>query len=84
MDKLETLIIARDGVAWEGKASKIVLPTLAGVITVLPGHTELVSALKKGEIRVQSEKKENTFAIENGVVEVRPKSKVIVLAELQK
>lgn len=82
--KINLSIIARDGVAYEEEANSLTIPTKAGVITVLPDHTELVSVLSAGDIVVRNEKEEKNIPIRGGVIEVRSKSTVIVLADIVK
>ena len=84
MNKLNTSVIDRDGIAWEGEASKVSLPTKAGVITVLPKHAPIISSLQEGEIKVWMDEGEKTFQVRSGVLEVRPESKLVVLADIKK
>jgi F-type H+-transporting ATPase subunit epsilon len=47
-------ILSPEGSAFKGNVSSVSLPTFAGVITVLPGHTNLVTKLRQGEIIIDS------------------------------
>lgn len=81
-NKLNISLISRNGVSYQGEALEVILPTKAGVIAVLPNHTELVSALKEGEIKIKiNEKEEKVFPIFGGVLEVRKNSNVIILVD---
>ena len=51
---------------------------LFGSIGILNHHAPLVSSLKKGEIKIVLNEKEEFFKIEGGVIEVS-QNKVIVL-----
>lgn len=62
------------------RVERVALPTANGVITVLPGHTELVTLLSTGVLSFPSDGHERQFAISYGFSIVR-KDKVIVLAE---
>jgi F-type H+-transporting ATPase subunit epsilon len=62
------------------RTDKVVLPTSSGEITVLPGHTELVTLLGTGVMSFPVSGVEKKFAISYGFSIVR-KNKVIVLAE---
>lgn len=62
------------------KVDRVTLPTASGAITVLPGHTELVTLLSTGVLVLPSEGTERRFAVSYGFSIVR-KDKVIVLAE---
>lgn len=52
------------------KARSVNLPTLSGYITILPNHTELVSVINKGKIKIEFESGLKTLMSEGGVVEV--------------
>lgn len=47
----------------------LTIPTLDGVITVLPGHMALMTAIKPGVLSVSYEKMHKNFAIGGGVLE---------------
>ena len=82
MNNLKVAIIAKDKIAYEGEALAVFAPTQTGIIEILPNHTQLVSALAKGEIILKTENKEEKFNISGGVLEVRKKSNVIILADI--
>lgn len=84
MHNLKVVIIGKDKIAYEGEVESIFVPTQTGIIEVLPIHMQLVSALKEGEIIVKKENKEIKFKVSGGVLEVRPKSNVIILADIVK
>lgn len=53
------------------KAKSVSVPTLAGRITVLPKHTELLSVISSGEIKIEFEESGiKKFKSEGGVIEV--------------
>ena len=52
------------------KAKSVNLPTLSGHITILPNHTELISVIHPGEIKIEFESGSKKFISEGGVVEV--------------
>ncbi len=58
----------------------VALPGLVGEFGVLPGHAPLLSALKKGVMKVEKDRESRTYRIGGGYAEVRGDS-VIVLAE---
>jgi len=84
MGNLKVAVIVKDRIAYEGEVSAVFVPTQTGIIEILPNHTQLVSALAKGEIIIKTENKEEKFNIYGGVVEVRAKSNVIILADIIK
>ena len=89
---LKVAIIGKDKLAYEGEANAVFVPTQTGIIEVLPTHTQLVSALGKGEIIVKMAGSDpstslgasKTFKVTGGVLEVRAKSNVIILADIVK
>ena len=86
MANLNVSIIARDKMAYQGKAKAVLVPTTTGIIEVLGEHMQLISALAPGEIilKMLGERGEEKFKISGGVIEVRPKSDVVILADLVK
>lgn len=99
MAKLKVAVISKDKIEYEGEASALFVPTQTGIIEVLPNHTQLISALKAGEIIVitdtslssQDPKNPSSdlrtgmkFKVSGGVLEVRPGSNVVILADLIK
>lgn len=82
MDKLKVAIIAKDKVAYEGEAESIFVPTQTGIIQVLPEHMQLVSALADGELILKTNSEEKKFKISGGVLEIRSKSNIIILADI--
>jgi F-type H+-transporting ATPase subunit epsilon len=82
MDNLKVAVIAKDKIAYEGEADAVFAPTQTGIVEILPNHTQLVSALTKGEIIIKTGNKEEKFNIYGGVLEVRKKSNVIILADI--
>ncbi len=74
-------IITPDKTLFEGDADLVQLPGLDGSFELLKNHAPLISALKKGKVKIKSnEEKEQFFEIRGGVVEVI-KNKVLILAE---
>ena len=66
---------------FEGEATSVSLPTPLGEITVLDHHIPMISAVSRGEIRCTL--RNNTIKalpFSGGILEVRPESNVIVLA----
>jgi len=78
---IDLKIITKEKLVYEDSVSEITIPTQDGIITVLPNHTPLVSVLKLGEMIIRKDNDSTPFAISAGVIEVRNKSRVFVLAE---
>ena len=79
MRKLKISIIAQDKIFYQGEADALFAPTQTGLIEVLPGHMQLVSALAQGEIILKTNGETKKFTISGGVLEVRAESNVIIL-----
>jgi len=74
-------IISPDKNLYSGEVKAIKLPGIGGSFGILDNHAPLISALKKGQIKItDNDGKEELFDVNGGVIEVL-KNKVIVLAE---
>ena len=74
-------IITPDQKLFEGEVSLVQLPGIDGLFELLNNHAPLVSALKKGRIKLVDNNNETQyFDINGGVIEVNT-NKIIVLAE---
>jgi len=74
-------IVSAEGEIHSGKATMVFAPAKMGEVGIAPRHAPLLTALKPGEVRVQTEEgDEETFYITGGMLEVQPHS-VTVLAD---
>jgi F-type H+-transporting ATPase subunit epsilon len=74
-------IVSAEGEIFSGPAKMVFLPAVEGEIGVAPRHAPLLTLLKAGEVRVQSEDgTELSFYVGGGALEVQP-SRVTVLAD---
>jgi F-type H+-transporting ATPase subunit epsilon len=73
-------IITPDKKLFEGEAKSLTVPGSEGSLGILNRHAAMVASLKKGKVKVTTDKEVKVFEIKGGVVEVL-KNKVIVLAE---
>ncbi|HOY49990.1 MAG TPA: ATP synthase F1 subunit epsilon [Flavobacteriales bacterium] len=74
-------IISPDKKLYEDEVTTLTLPGIDGSFGILDKHAPLISALKKGKIKVTDKASaRHVFEINGGVVEVL-NNKVIVLAE---
>lgn len=78
-------IVTPEGVTYESEIRQVTVPTQDGEITVLANHTPLVSLLQPGELLIKKADEQGEsqvhLAISDGVLEVRPHSEVVVLAD---
>jgi len=65
-------ILTLDKALYEGQALSVSAPGIEGQLQVLEHHVPLITALKRGTVKVQAGKEVKEFSIENGVLEVRP------------
>jgi len=72
-------IITPDKEIFSGNASLLQLPGVDGLFEILENHTPIIAVLKKGRIKLVSERETLFFEITGGVVEVM-KNRVQVLA----
>lgn len=74
-------IVTPDKELYSGEASLVQLPGIDGLFEILNNHAPLISALKKGQVKVVDGQDETKFfEVRGGVVEVL-NNKVLVLAE---
>jgi len=74
-------IVTPDQTVFEGEAQLVQLPGLDGSFEVLDNHMPMIAGLAKGNVRVvDSSKKETSYEIKGGVIEVL-NNKVMVLAQ---
>lgn len=82
MKTLKVKIVTPQAVVVSDEYVSITLPSAAGELTVLAGHVPLVSKINYGGIVLKNEKGESTHLfISSGILEVRPGSTVIILAD---
>jgi len=65
-------ILTLDKSLFEGEARSVSVPGIYGRLQALEHHIPLITALKKGIIRVQTQKGSEEFEVENGVLEIKP------------
>jgi len=67
-------------VLFEGQVDKIISRTPLGEMTVLDTHTPLISTLTGPDVRVVKNGSEDVIPVNSGIIEVRPESEVVILA----
>jgi F-type H+-transporting ATPase subunit epsilon len=73
-------IITPDKKLFEGEVLSVTVPGKTGKFQMLNRHAPVISALKKGKIKIKTSQGIQQFDINGGVVEMQ-KNKIIVLAE---
>lgn len=75
-------IVTPEKKIYSNEVLEVIVPTSDGYLTILPNHIPLVSIVKTGELRVKLlDGSLYPFAINSGILEVQPSSKVVVLAD---
>jgi F-type H+-transporting ATPase subunit epsilon len=72
-------IISPDKTLFQGEAEVITLPGIDGMFQVMNNHAPMIAGLKKGEVVVKTNGKEETYSITGGLFEVL-NNKVVILA----
>jgi F-type H+-transporting ATPase subunit epsilon len=72
MNKFEIEILSPEGIVFKGGITSVSFPTIRGVITVLSGHTNLVTKLNSGKIIIEEAITGGTkkIAVSGGFVEI--------------
>ena len=74
-------IVSAEGQLFSGEATWVYVPGSQGELGIAPRHAPLLTSLKAGEVRVQTEgQEEQLFYVGGGVLEVQP-NLVTVLAD---
>ena len=81
MQSLNFKLVTPERVLYEGKVDSLTCPTEMGEVTILPNHVPLVGKVVPGELSVRANDHEIFMAVGGGVLEVRPKNEVAVLAD---
>jgi len=74
-------IVSLDSRIFSGRAEALFVTGKLGELGIYPGHAQLLSSLKPGQIRLQlSEQNEEIFYVKGGILEVQP-TVVTILAD---
>ena len=74
-------IVSAEGQIFSGEAAMVFVPAVQGEIGIAPRHAPLLTALKAGEVRVQTpDGEEHDFYVGGGMLEIQPQ-RVTVLAD---
>jgi len=81
MSTIQVDIVSAEGEIHKGEAVMVFAPARMGEVGIAPRHAPMLTTLKPGEVRVQTEDgEEKTFYVTGGMLEVQP-TKVTVLAD---
>ena len=79
-DTIHVDIVSAEGEIFSGEAMMLFVPGSQGDLGIYPRHAPLLTTLKPGEVRVQSEGQEHVFYVGGGSLEIQPHL-VTVLAD---
>ena len=65
-------IVSAEGEIFSGKADMLFAQAANGEIGILPHHSQFLSQLKPGTVRVVSGDEEDHFYINGGIIEIQP------------
>ncbi|QQS43680.1 ATP synthase F1 subunit epsilon [Candidatus Roizmanbacteria bacterium] len=73
-------VITPKKLAFEKDVTSITVPTVAGELTILPKHSDLLSLLKEGVVTIRTEKEEQYMSIGGGYMQTDGKSIQILVS----
>jgi F-type H+-transporting ATPase subunit epsilon len=74
-------IISPEGSIWEGDAEAVTVCGVEGSLGVWANHAPMIAALMHGELTVRSAEESTFFAAGEGILEVRPDKRVVILID---
>ena len=77
---LNVEIVTEEKNIYSGPATMVVVPGFLGELAILPNHSNLLTALNVGELKVYEGQKKNSISIDGGFLQISD-NKVIVLAD---
>ncbi|CAB3765206.1 MULTISPECIES: F0F1 ATP synthase subunit epsilon [Paraburkholderia] len=81
MATIKVDVVSAEEEIFSGQAKFVALPGEAGELGILPGHTPLITRIRPGAVRIESESGEEEFVfVAGGILEVQPGA-VTVLAD---
>ena len=65
-------IVSAEGEIFSGKVDRFFAQAANGEVGILPHHTQFITTLKPGEVRVMSGDEVNFYYVSGGVLEIQP------------
>jgi F-type H+-transporting ATPase subunit epsilon len=72
MSTIHVDIVSAEGEIYSGEATMVIAPAKMGEVGITPRHAPLLTELRPGELRVQSDDGEKYFYVTGGILEVQP------------
>lgn len=81
MSTMQVEVVSAESEIFSGKATMLIATAESGELGIYPQHTPLLTNLKAGDVRVQTEDgEEQVIYVSGGILEVTPK-KITVLSD---
>lgn len=81
MSTMQVEVVSAEHEIFSGQATMLIATAAAGELGIYPQHTPLLTSLKAGDVRIQTEDgAEQVIYVSGGILEVTPK-KVTVLSD---
>ncbi len=81
MATIKVDVVSAEGEIFSGQARFVALPGEAGELGILPGHTPLITRIRPGAVRIETENGEEEFVfVAGGILDIQPNG-VTVLAD---
>jgi F-type H+-transporting ATPase subunit epsilon len=73
-------VYTQKGIVFEGTSDVTTLPTEDGELSILPGHTHLLTTLQSGTIRYGSNNTRQQVSIKSGFAYISPENITILIS----
>ena len=70
MNKIILTIVSPQKLEFSGEVENVVVPGSEGELGILPGHAELATTLKPGNVKYYTNQKFTNFPINGGFIEI--------------
>ena len=81
MKTMQVEVVSAEAEIFSGPATMLIATAISGELGIYPEHTPLITNLKPGDVRVQTEDgEEQVIYVSGGILEVTPK-KITVLSD---
>lgn len=77
---IKVSVVSPEGEVFSGEAISLVIRGADGELGICYGHTQLLTSLPPGALRIKLEKEEKILYVEGGMLEVQP-NQAIILAD---
>lgn len=72
MSVIKVDVVSSEQELYSGEVKVVSAPATTGELGIYPGHMALMATLKAGEVRLETEKGEESIYVAGGIIEVQP------------